>query len=236
MRKLDRRNEMAELNDDATEGQMADYFAAEASGDNDAWNLGIVQYECRRCKYILETQSDELMSYDRLIHGWHDKAKDQDDPFSSFVFEYLSFIAHLKHNLYFKATSDREAIQNLKQDGRLAEAYLDRIRSEHGLREAWESLIRELASRPLHNSSYDLENPEIDKWWNCTESRYEDYQDRAKGAVHDLADWSNMVEFWYAVRNNLFHGGKDPDVKRDEFLVSNAFLTIRRLMDIEFQT
>lgn len=33
MLKVDRRNEMAEFDDDATDGQMADYLAAELSGD-----------------------------------------------------------------------------------------------------------------------------------------------------------------------------------------------------------
>lgn len=50
MRKIDRRNELAELADDATEGQMADYLAAEFSGDNGAWNIGIVKYICLDAK------------------------------------------------------------------------------------------------------------------------------------------------------------------------------------------
>lgn len=49
MAKIDRRNEMADLEEDATEGQVADYFSAELSGDNGAWNIGIVEYYCRNC-------------------------------------------------------------------------------------------------------------------------------------------------------------------------------------------
>jgi len=47
--KIDRRDEMADFDDDATDGQMADYLAAELSGDNGAWNIGIVEYHCPHC-------------------------------------------------------------------------------------------------------------------------------------------------------------------------------------------
>ena len=36
MAKIDRRDEMADLDEDTTEGQMSDYFAAELSGDHGA--------------------------------------------------------------------------------------------------------------------------------------------------------------------------------------------------------
>jgi hypothetical protein len=42
-----------------------------------------------------------------------------------------------------------------------------------------------------------------------------------------------MIEFWYGVRNNLFHGGKNPDVKRDYFLVEHAFKTLSKFMDFK---
>jgi len=64
------------------------------SGDNGAWNLGIVEYCCPDCKSIFALQSDELSSYNDLIIAWHEKANDG-DYFSIFVFEYLAFIAHL---------------------------------------------------------------------------------------------------------------------------------------------
>ena len=44
MNKVDRRNEMASMDEGVTDGQMADYIAAEHSGDLGAWNLGIIEY------------------------------------------------------------------------------------------------------------------------------------------------------------------------------------------------
>lgn len=57
--------------------------------------------------------------------------------------------------------------------------------------------------------------------------------ERPKGRVLSLDDWPNMVEFWYSVRNNLFHGGKEPNIERDVFLVEHAHFTLRQLMDRE---
>lgn len=41
-----------------------------------------------------------------------------------------------------------------------------------------------------------------------------------------------MVEFWSAIRNNLFHGTKDPQDKRDRILVENGYKTLRELVEI----
>jgi hypothetical protein len=51
--------------------------------------------------------------------------------------------------------------------------------------------------------------------------------------VRSLSDWGNMVEFWYSVRNNLFHGTKDPNIKRDCFLVEHAYRTLAIFMNDE---
>ncbi len=45
-----------------------------------------------------------------------------------------------------------------------------------------------------------------------------------------------MVEFWYAVRNNLFHGGKNPTIKRDCFLVEHAYRTLAVFMKNEIDS
>ena len=46
--KVDRRLELSELDSDASDGQVADYIAAELSGDYGAWAIGIVEYKCLR--------------------------------------------------------------------------------------------------------------------------------------------------------------------------------------------
>jgi hypothetical protein len=42
--KVDRREEMTDLDDDATDGQVADFLAAEISGDAGAWSVGVIEY------------------------------------------------------------------------------------------------------------------------------------------------------------------------------------------------
>lgn len=229
MVKLDRRTEMAELDEDATEGQMADYFGAEESGVFGDWGMGVVDYQCPYCGYAVGLVLDYLPSYDELIIAWHKKAM-RGDYFSKYVFECIAFTAYIKSNLTLTADTDRQSIQKLKSDQRLRDDYLHTIASSPGLGEAWTAVIEELDTRPLHNSSRDYDNPEIDNWWNKPpETMYEERQD-GKGVVYSLMDWGNMVEFWYSVRNNLFHGGKEPSIARDQFLVEHAFKTLYQFM------
>ena len=64
-------------------------------------------------------------------------------------------------------------------------------------------------------------------WWGCTAYDYNQCQNQAIcGVLQDSNDFVNIVEFWYQVRNNLFHAGKDPDSKRDERLVTFAYNTL----------
>ena len=232
MRKIDRRNEMADLDENATDGQMADYLATELSGDNGGWNLGIVEYRCSNCGFEDQVVNDQLQSYDPLIMAWHKKAA-SGDCFSQFVFQYLSFIAHIKNKLYYEEISDRSAIQKLKQDDRIKNNYLSMIQQDEELRQAWNEIVEELDSQPLHNSSTDPDHPEIDKWWNSDGKKQNTDDNASNGKVLSLDDWGNMVEFWYGVRNNLFHGGKNPSIGRDVFLVAHAFRTLRPLMESE---
>jgi hypothetical protein len=235
MLKIDRRDEMDELNDDATDGQMADYFAAELSGDNGAWNLGIVEYFCPKCNLVSQVVNDELPSYYPLIEAWHKKAA-EGDTFSRFVFQYLSFIAHIKNHLFYDAPSDRKAIQKLKRAHRIGHAYLNMIENNEDLHQSWSSVITELENKPLHNSSSDPDYPEIDKWWNSIQDQPNRDNDLPEGRVLSLEDWPNMVEYWYSIRNNLFHGGKSPNIGRDAFLVEHAFVTLRALVENELLT
>lgn len=230
MLKIDRRDEMDELNEDATDGQMADYLAAELSGDNGAWNLGVVEYYCPKCRLIFQIINDELPSYYPLIKAWHEKAA-EGDTFSRFVFQYLAFIAHIKNNLFYDAPSDRIAIQRLKRTHGIQQTYVKLIKEDEELLQSWNAVISELEENPLHNSSTDPDYPEIDKWWNSSGDQPNKGDNFPEGRVLSLEDWPNMVEYWYSVRNNLFHGGKDPNIGRDTFLVEHAFMTLRPLVN-----
>ena len=235
LRKTDRREEMADLEEGATDGQQADYFAAELSGDHGAWNIAIVEYRCPKCNLWLEVQQEALPDYKELILGWHQKAIEEDDYFSRFVFEYLAFIAHLKNNLFFQEMSDRNVIQSLKRDHMRQGRYAQRVRSDKHLLRVVQRLLGELKERPLHNSSLDLDNPEIDRWWNSSGPHPSADEKSPNGLIRSVDDWENLVEFWYSVRNNLFHGGKNPNVKRDCFLVEHAYKTLKAFMDVELR-
>lgn len=230
MQKIDRRDGMDELNEDATDGQMADYIAAELSGDNGAWNLGIVEYLCPKCNLISQVVGDQLPSYYPLIMAWHEKAA-EGDTFSRFVFQYLAFIAHIKNHLFYDTQSDRMAIQKLKRENSIANSYIRIVENDENLHKHWNEVIAELERKPLRNSSSDPDYPEIDKWWNSTEDQPNRESNSPKGRVLSLEDWPNMVEYWYSVRNNLFHGGKNPNIGRDAFLVEHAFVTLRAIVE-----
>lgn len=230
--KIDRRTEIAVLDVDATDGQMADYFAAEQCGDYGGWGIGIVEYRCPKCDSWFQLITDALKSYDPLIVSWHEKAK-EGDYFSRFVFEYLAFVALLQNKLFIGVGSDRKAIQALKRDTTRKKSYLAAVAQHERLGNLWRDVIAELEKTPLHNSSRDLDYPEIDAWWNCVEARPAQGDDAPKGVIRSSSDWVNMVEFWCGVRNNLFHGGKDPNFRRDCFLVEHAYRTLAEFMENE---
>jgi hypothetical protein len=41
-----------------------------------------------------------------------------------------------------------------------------------------------------------------------------------------------MIEFWRTVRDNLFHGSKDPESERDQLIVEHGYKTLRPLVEI----
>ena len=237
MVKLSRYVDMDEPEYELSEGQMADFLAAQESGDTSEWDYGVIDYECKICGARISELNDNVKSYDGLIHMWHEKAK-QGDFFSRFVFEYIAFNAYLKSRIIVEVVGDRTAIQRLKRDKKLRDQYLGVVKSHKHLVAAWEEVIKELKREPLLNSSRDIDNPGLDRYWNYTEDKLtpEGIANKPKseeGVIHSAKDWTNMVEFWYSVRNNLFHGGKSPDVPRDHFLVKHAFFTLSVFMKIQ---
>jgi hypothetical protein len=180
------------------------------------------------------------MDIHQLIHNWHRKASSEEDYFSRFVFEYLAFIAFLKKVLFAGARSDRNAIQELKQHSSIRDQYLQTVNNDQELRQAWQNIKAELERNPLGNVSQNGEDVEEIRWWNCSSERIDEksQQDnqRIKGVIHRLDDWGNMVEFLYSIRNNLFHGGKDPQDRRDQLLVENGYKTLSPLVELLLKT
>lgn len=237
MVKVDRRYQMAELDEDATEGQMADYWASELSGDMGDWRERVVAYMCRRCGVRIEVISDSLKDYDLLIKRWHEKTR-YGDYFEKYIFEYLAFNVYLRTHIDMTARDDRDAINHLKRRDDLKQQYMMMIENEQGplLRDSWLKVIETLNRLPLRNSSRDFDNPELVTHWTRQDGSGPEIDNSQKGIVHSLTDWPNMVEYWYTIRNNLIHGGKDPTLERDIFLVEHAFITLNGYMKMIINT
>ncbi|OJI08086.1 MAG: hypothetical protein BK997_01100 [Candidatus Micrarchaeum sp. ARMAN-1] len=167
------------------------------------------------------------MSYDILICNWHKKAAKQKDFFSSFVFEYLAFIAHIRTQLFNGYEGDRECIQKLKQDNSLRAKFNEAIKSDKKLEATINEIIEKLNSVPLNNISQSQPK----NWWNCSDNNPCGSL-KMRGIIKSSDDWENIIEFWYTVRNNLFHGGKDPEAERDKFMVEHGYKTLRALVKI----
>lgn len=159
---------------------------------------------------------------------WHEK--DPEDYFSGYVFQYLSFIAYLKRKKYIWISKDRGVIQSLKRETTIKDIYISLVWSNKELRDAWQEIKDELNKTPLGNISHNWVVSEDDKWWNCSADNCS--ATATKGIIKGADDWENMVEFWYAIRNNLFHGGKDPQDIRDEFLVTQWYITLKPFVEI----
>ncbi len=175
------------------------------------------------------------MEYKELIKNWHSKAPVA-DYFSKFISEYLAFIAYLKTQMYESADKDREAIQKLKQDIKLKDKYLAKIKNDNQVKQNWRHIIDTLNGSRLRNVARDPYSPDEIKWWNCSHlqlnKRTEKEKNKPKGIIHSLEDWENMVEFWHSIRNNLFHGAKNPKRERDQFGVEYGYKTLREFMEI----
>ncbi len=142
----------------------------------------------------------------------------------------------MKTQLFLSNDTDRNAIQKLKQNSTIKDVYLEKIQKKSSLCRDWERIKTELDNRSLGNLSRELNNLREFKWWNCSHNRLEQQTEqeksKLKGLIYSFRDWENMVEFWYSIRNNLFHGSKDPEEKRDQFVVEYGYKTLKELIEI----
>jgi hypothetical protein len=152
------------------------------------------------------------MYYDQLITQWFERSTTEEDIFTKFIFLYISFNAFLTQAN--KGENDRQKINSLKYDTTLREFYLKLINTDSDLKQKVEKLIIYLRRQPIQNVTR-LDDPN----WRGRD-----------GVIENKHDWTNIVEFWYRVRNNLFHGHKAPEFKRDRMLVSYAYSTLHPIM------
>ncbi len=133
--------------------------------------------------------------YNQLILSWYKKSTEE-DYFSKFIFLYLAFNASLRKKFFVNSKTDREAIDSLKKADKIKETYFNFIKMDREIIVSLESIIRELQKEPLQNISKN--NGKL-----------------IKIAINNIQDWPNLIEFVYTVRNNLFHGTKNPEELRD---------------------
>ncbi len=161
-----------------------------------------------------------------LIKNWHEKSKE--DYFSRYTFEYLAFEAFLKK---FKYTShngnERTYLQLLKQDNDYQAQWSALIDDNQEYKKILTELHSYLEEEPLE--------PSRKNWWNCSSSDFGACAERrTEGKINNETDFANIIEYWYQVRNNLFHGGKNPDNRRDEKIVMYAHKTLFIAMESIF--
>jgi hypothetical protein len=187
------------------------------------------------------------VNYNQLIRNWHNKETSNEDYFSKFVFEYLAFIAYLRTQKYPSSKDDRTALQNLKQDSDLKDTYLNKLNQHE--KNSWNILITEFTTNAKFGNASSLNGVEELRWWNHTCNTdnsdikkksgcgdlpygYTEFDDNMKSIIFNEKDWPNMIEFWCAVRNNLFHGSKDPERPRDQLVVKHGYKTLYPLVEM----
>lgn len=89
--------------------------------------------------------------------------------------------------------------------------------------------MEELKRNPLKNVTWSK-----DKWWDCDADQLLKYISISPndGKLRSIDDFINIIEFIYRVRNNLFHGKKGLNFKRDLRIVEYGFKILNPLMEI----
>ena len=158
-----------------------------------------------------QNNKKQAIDYDELIYSWYKKAV-VEDYFSKFVFLYMSFIAFLRKKRFPECEKDREAIEKLKEDNEIKDKfYTLYVKCDRRMVVEVEALIRELKKQPLIN--------ETDK-------------NIKQVVINSVDDWENIIEFIYTVRNNLFHGDKNPEAFRDSIIVHYAYILLHPIVDV----
>lgn len=166
-----------------------------------------------------------MNNYELRIRSWHLKAINEEDYFIKYIIEYLAFVVFIKLIPPRNENYDRNAIEALKRDQEVKTKYLQLIRDNKKLKGNWNKIKNELDIKPLKNIRGTYERYGKLKYWNSHGNGSN------KGKIVNLEDWDNMVEFWYIIRNNLFHGSKKLNVIRDEFLAKYGYKTLNVFMD-----
>lgn len=162
----------------------------------------------------------ESKNYIEAIKNWHKKAEKEKDYFVKFILEYISFIAYLNRDQ--PDNKDRSLIQNLKTNELLKNEYLNKLDKR-----LIKNIINELELNPIKNVT-----KHYDKWWDCNSTDPPNIVSQNDGKIRSIKDFTNIIEFIYRARNNLFHGKKGPNYERDSTIVEYGYKLLKPLMTI----
>lgn len=157
------------------------------------------------------------------VNDWHNRAnEEEEDYFVKFIFDYLAFVALICQDNYDNR-SDRRLIQQLKRNnGDIKENYYSSVNQD-----LVNEIVEILKSEPITNDS----NPN-DKWWDCILDNCSNHVSPNDGIIESVDDFPNIIEFIYRARNNLFHGKKGINFRRDSLIVEYGFYLINPLVDV----
>lgn len=140
-----------------------------------------------------------------IVLKWYYRA--QLDYFDTYINLFIAYNAWFKK--VTKESKDRAAINKLKERAGIWDEYL-----------AGETMIRlteHLAEIVDITNHTPLENLTGDnKHWD--------------GIVKNTNDWQSLIEYWYRIRCNLFHGEKSPEDQREAKLVKLAYESLNIFM------
>jgi hypothetical protein len=140
-----------------------------------------------------------------IVLKWYYRSKL--DYFDSYINLFISY------NAWFaKATgetSDRNAINKLKERNDIWDEYLagEVLQDLEPIASQISALTNE---RPLQNLTGGNTH------WD--------------GIMKDSKDWPSLIEFWYRVRCNIFHGSKTPEDDREVLIVELAYKSLEVFM------
>lgn len=136
------------------------------------------------------------MDYEKRAQEWFNRALKEEK--DDFV-KFILFFISLEVSVKLKNYS---SIRAIKQDERIKQFFFSNVDRSNLL-----FLKLKLDNKPLENMK-----PNGDRSWN--------------GKLSAEEDFDGIIEFFIRARNNLFHGDKGLDDKRDRFIVTqgNIFL------------
>ena len=143
-----------------------------------------------------------------IIFKWYDRSRL--DYFDQYINLFIAYNAWFKK--VTEVSKDREAITALKSRSGIWQQYI-RGETMQNLTPYMSEIVELTDQRPLQNLTH---NGSVDPHWN--------------GVVENTHDWESLIEYWYRVRCNLFHGEKSPEEDRESKIVELAYKSLNEFM------